>query len=402
MDITRINASGKWTILIIGAITNLFLVAVPFMCMPVLFKEMSANLGLNLVEIGIVWGIIPLAGIIISFPGGMLIDRIGIKNSLVIGCILGGLLGGARGLSVDLLTLAGTSFLYALLNAFVPGAVFKMAAIFFSGKQRGMAQGIVSAGMGVGALIGSFCSATIFSPLLGGWRNVMFLYGGLGVLMGLVWLFVKVPVYKPANTMVQPQSLPFVQLVKKVVRMRDVWILGLVMLGYNACFQGLLGYTPMFLRNIGWTPVSADLAFALIPVASVCATIPITYLSDRLGSRRGIVLIIMITGMIGTALLAVVRGPVIWLLCILIGLGRDSYTAISMAMNYEIEEVDATTAATAMGLVNSLSRVGAVIAPPLGNSLVGIDPGLPFVPWAAFVLVSFSIFFMRKGNLHTK
>ena len=100
--------------------------------------------------------------------------------------------------------------------------------------------------------------------------------------------------------------------------------------------------------------------------------------------------------------MAIARGPVIWLLCIVIGLGRDSFTAISMAMNYEIEEVDADTAATAMGVVNSLSRVGAVIAPPLGNSLVGIGPGFPFLPWSAFVIISFAIFFMRKGNIHSK
>jgi predicted MFS family arabinose efflux permease len=184
--------------------------------------------------------------------------------------------------------------------------------------------------------------------------------------------------------------------------MRDVWLLSMVLLGYNACFQGLLGYTPLFLRNSGWTPYAADLAFALIPIASILATLPITFLSDRFGARRSILVVILFVCMVSTGLMAIMQGPVIWLLCILIGLGRDSFTAISMAMNYEIEEVGADTTAAAMGLVNSVSRIGAVIAPPLGNSLVAIDPGFPFITWAAFILPSFVIFFMHKGNIHAK
>jgi hypothetical protein len=101
-------------------------------------------------------------------------------------------------------------------------------------------------------------------------------------------------------------------------------------------------------------------------------------------------------------LMSIVRGPEIWLLCIVIGLGRDSFTAISMAMNYEIREVDTDTIATSMGLVNSLSRIGAMIAPPLGNSLAVFNPGYPFLLWSAFVAISFVIFFMGKGNIHTK
>ena len=41
-------------------------------------------------------------------------------------------------------------------------------------------------GMGLGFLLGSFLAATFLSPLLGGWRNVLLLYGGVSVVFSLL------------------------------------------------------------------------------------------------------------------------------------------------------------------------------------------------------------------------
>ena len=42
----------------------------------------------------------------------------------------------------------------------------------------------------------------------------------------------------------QINSAPFIQSIKKVIKMKDVWILGITLLGYQACFQGIMGYIP--------------------------------------------------------------------------------------------------------------------------------------------------------------
>ena len=68
--------------------TAAFVLAMPTMCMPVLFKEISEDLNLNIVQIGVVWGIVPLAGIFVVLFGGMLSDRFGAKRVLVLGCFL--------------------------------------------------------------------------------------------------------------------------------------------------------------------------------------------------------------------------------------------------------------------------------------------------------------------------
>ena len=45
----KINSNYRWYILTLLALTSMFVVAMPFMSMPVLFDEISGDLGLNLV-----------------------------------------------------------------------------------------------------------------------------------------------------------------------------------------------------------------------------------------------------------------------------------------------------------------------------------------------------------------
>ena len=56
-----IKSSGsnyRWYILALSALTHALSVAVPWMCMPVLFEEISKDLDLNIVQIGTVWGMV--------------------------------------------------------------------------------------------------------------------------------------------------------------------------------------------------------------------------------------------------------------------------------------------------------------------------------------------------------
>ena len=85
--------------------------------MPVLFKEISEDLGLSLVQIGTVWGISSLAGIFVSILGGVLTDRFGIKHIVGIFCILVGITVALRGLCDSFLALASESLPTNTLNS---------------------------------------------------------------------------------------------------------------------------------------------------------------------------------------------------------------------------------------------------------------------------------------------
>jgi MFS family permease len=375
--------SYRWYILALLTATGTFVAALPFSCMPVLFKEISKDLGLSLVQIGTVWGIASLAGVFVSLIGGLLSDRFGVKVLIGVSCLLVGITGALRGLSVDFITLTVTTFINGIVRLIVPINVTKTVGIWFKGRNLGLAMGISAMGMGLGLMLGPMISATILSPLLGGWRNVLFLYGGVSVVVGIIWfLFGKEP-RQVDSTTGYAGAVPIRQSLSRLIRIKALWLLAFTLMFRSGCIMGMTGYLPLYLREQGWAEASADGTLAAFYGISTLCVVPLSSLSDRIGSRKAILFPALLVTIVCVGLLPVVDGTIIWVLMILAGIFMDGFMAIITTMLLETEGVGAVYSGTALGLVFTLAQLGSVASPPLGNSFASANPGLPFVFWAA-------------------
>ncbi|MBU7028444.1 MAG: MFS transporter [Theionarchaea archaeon] len=397
MKSTRSESPYRWYVLILAALTHTFVVAMPVMCMPVLFKEISEDLGLSLVQIGTIWGISSLSGIFTGLVGGSIGDRFGTKHTLSIACLLAGATGALRGLSTSFIALTVTTFLFGFLLPAIPPNVHKTCGIWFSGRRLGLANGVVSAGMALGFMVGSMISATVLSPWLGGWRNVLFLYGAISVVISIPWLLTRTA---PGGAESATATTSLRRALSHVVHLRSIWFLGLVMLGTGGCLQGMLGYLPLYLREIGWAGPAADGALAAFHGISMVSTIPIALLSDRVGSRKLILVAATLMTTVGVGLLSIAEGTMVWVSVIMAGIVRDGFMAIFMTMTMETKGVGAAHAGTAMGMVLIFYRFGGLVSPPLGNSLADIGLGLPFIFWAVLAAVAFfGFYFVKEGRV---
>jgi NNP family nitrate/nitrite transporter-like MFS transporter len=404
MNMSDVNSGFgyRWYALALAALTFTFVVAIPTMCMPVLFNEIAEDLDLSLVQIGTVWGMVSLAGLFIVLVGGLLGDRFGIKRVLSIACILAGLAGALRGLAGDFTTLSATLFLFGLLTASIPTVVHKTCGVWFSGRHLGLANGIVAMGMAIGFTLGAMFSATVMSPWLGGWRNVLFLYGVISIIIGILWLVTYHDPEQVESSAEQNSTIPLRQALSRVIRIREVWILGLIVMGQMGCVQGLLGYLSLYLQEIGWSGTSADGTVAAFNAASMVGVLPLVLLSNRLPSRKSVLLAATVLTAICVGLLSVTGGALIWSLVIIAGIVRDGFMAILTTTIIEIDKVGAAYAGTALGLVMTLTRLGGFASPPIGNSLADIEPSLPFVFWAALAAVALSgFYFLRQKRSPT-
>jgi cyanate permease len=168
------------------------------------------------------------------------------------------------------------------------------------------------------------------------------------------------------------------------------------MLGIGGCIQGMLGYLPLYLRGAGWTGAAADSALAAFHGISMISTIPLALLSDRLNSRKGVLVAATVMTASGVGLLSVVESTMVWISVLLAGIVRDGFMAVFMTMVIETKGVNTAHAGTAMGLVLVFYRLGGLLSPPLGNSLADIDSGLPFIFWAALTAAAFSGLYFAK------
>jgi NNP family nitrate/nitrite transporter-like MFS transporter len=386
----------RWWIMVLATITGTFVSAVPFSCMPVLFKEISDDLGLSLVQIGTVWGIASLAGIFVSIIAGLLSDKFGTKLILSVFCILVGVTGALRGLSNGFLVLAVTVFLNGVVRLIIPITVTKTIGLWFRGQNLGLAMGIGAMGMGFGLMLGPMISATVLSPALGGWRHVMYFYGAISVLVGVLWAFFG----REPERLVSPSEsggVPLRQALSRLIRLKALWFLGLTMLFRVGCLMGMTGYLPLYLLDKGWTEVSADGTLATFYAVSTLCVVPLAYLSDRLGSRKAILYPAVLTGIVGVGLLPFVDGAAVWVLIIIAGISMDGFMSIVSTMLLETEGVGPVSSGTAIGIVFTIVHIGSVSSPPLGNSLAAISPGTPFLFWASLSVVALAVlFFVRE------
>ncbi len=393
------NNPYKWYILALVVLTNLFVIAIPAMGISVLSKEISDDLRLNLVQLGIIWGAGALPGIVTSVLGGMIGDRVGPKRVLIAGSLIGGMLGMARGWAFDFVSL---TILMILVGAVIPVVMlngFKSVGQWFPSHQLGLANGVISMGMALGFLIGSFFSATTLSPWLGGWRNVLIAYGMIGALISIPWFFTRTASADPHPT---GSNLSIWEPLKHVARLKNIWLLGFALFGISGAVQGTLGYLPLYLRGIGWQPLYADGALSAFHTVSMIFVLPFALWSDRLGSRKRLLLMANLLIATGLGLLSFASGGLIWAAVVCAGLMRDTFMAIFTTMVIETRKVGSAYAGTATGFTMALGSLNNFIAPPIGNSLASLWPGAPFAFWSALCIFGFICLSFVEAGTHPK
>lgn len=380
-----IKINYKWYILALVVITNITVVAIPSMGMAVLAEEIAQDLGLSLVQVGIVWGVGALPGIITGLLAGAIGDKIGPKKILIVGSLLTGLVGAARGLASNFISMVVVVILLGALIPFIIMNGLKTNGLWFPSRQLGLANGLSSMGMAFGFLTGSMLSATLLSPLLGGWRQVLILYGVLGAFLSIPWILVPPPPQR--QSAVDEGDISIRQAITHVAGLKNIYLLGMTLFGVGGCIQGVLGYLPLYLRTIGWDALHADGALSAFHTISMIFVLPIARWSDRLGSRKRLLLIAGSMIIAGSGLLSVASGALIWGAVLMAGLVRDAFMAIFLTMVIETEGVGPAYAGTASGLVIAISGVGNFLAPPLGNSFAEYHPGAPFAFWAVLAVL---------------
>ena len=377
----------KWYILFLTALTGAFATAAPFMSLSVLFKEISTDLHLNLVQVGLIWSIGSLPAIFISMFCGAINDRFGPKRAILAATFLIAIAGASRGLADDFPSLLIAVLFFGLLGPMISTSAFKICGLWFPGRQLGLAAGVFSMGMALGFFVSSLLSANVLSVWLGGWRNVMFFYGVLAALLCIPWYFTRSAPEMVEGNVPVAVSIPMRQALSHVVKLKNVWLSSIAIMGMNSCMQGVTGYIPTYLRNLDWPALQADGALSLFHAMSMIFVIPIALWSDRLKARKFLLAGMMVMIILGGGLLAATSGFLVWGAIAIMGMVRDAAMAVNITMIIEAEGVGPTYAGSATGFAMIFLSIGTLFAPPLGNRLAEFAPSLPFAFWAGLTVV---------------
>jgi ACS family hexuronate transporter-like MFS transporter len=339
-------------------------------------------------------------GIFTALVAGPVIDSFGTCRATIVIMFLIGVLGMLRGLATDFWTLFFFSFLYGFVQPTLPVTLIKISAMWFSPRQLGMANGIISAGFAAGLLSGARLGATVLSPALGGWRGVIFVTGVAAIVVALMW-FILHPRGRMQST--RPFDLPsIIEGLRNVTRFPALWLISLVGFSLFGLNRALIGYVPTYLREIGWKGTDADTAISLFFFASLIGVIPLARLSDWLSDRYlvlGFAALSMTTGAL-IMFFANGTGALVLTAMIVSGMCFDGFMATHNATLSEIKGLEVALVGTAVGFALALRNAGAAIAPPLANGLTEQSLRAPFLVWAAFGCLALVILFYYHLNRH--
>jgi MFS transporter, CP family, cyanate transporter len=397
--IKKQNPNYGWYILALTGLTYAIIAGVNRLCMPVLFTEISKDLGLNATKIGVIWGMDPLAGVFVGLPAGLLADRFGIKKTLVVLCILAGVFGALRGFSTSFISLSATMFLFGLMSAAAPAIIPKVTAEWFNDKRLAVSNALLNIMWSLGSMAATTFTATFFFNILGGWQNVLFVYGIPSVLLGFLWLFTGRD-RGPSASGTGPVSVkvPFREALYHVVRTKEVWLIGIITLTNWGASMGLFGYLPYYLESIGWSKAAAGNTITVFSGLMLVGSIPMALLSDKLHTRKG-VLVLSISALVACLLLIpFVSSTWVWIIIVIGAFLRSGASSLFNVMIFETKGIGSKYGGTAIGLASTVSMAGAFLAPPVGNSLEKFGPAMPFIFWGCLAAIGIPLMYLLKTH----
>ncbi|MGN7252166.1 MFS transporter [Arthrobacter sp. SAFR-014] len=319
----------------------------------------SGNIGLTLLNLGILLALYDISEVFLKPVFGALSDRIGAKPVIV-----GGLIGFAAlsliGLGAADPLLLGLARLGqgAAASAFSP-ASSAMVARLSAGKNAGTFFGRYGSWKSLGYVIGPLLGAGLIAA--GGFA---LLFGALSALAAAtaVWVLLAVPHLPPLPR----QRYTVLDLARQVAE-RKFLVPTLVLAATMAAMGAAIGFLPALAVRHGLDPVAGTAAVSVLAVASLLVQPRIGAMRDmhRIGDAGGMRTGLLLTAA-GVALVAAAPGPAtIFIAAALIGAGVGAATPLGFA------HLADSTPKNRMGRTMGSAELGRELGDAGGPLLVG-------------------------------
>lgn len=395
-------SSYRWAALSVGALVQAVVAGAAWTIMPVLFYEISqpgpVGLGLSLVELGAIWGMFPLAVAFFCIPMGMMADRFGVRWVVGIGILAAAAAGVLRGTSTGFALLLVWMFLFGLGYSTIGPNLPKMVGMWFRPKELGLANGIILGCYGLGAGLAITFGGTFLSPALGGWRNTLYVLGGLSLLIGVLWILVirDRKTDAPTATRVTGAQPGLFDSIAAALRCRDVWLLVTVLFASQGAYIGAIGFLPLYLVEKGLSQAAANGYVSILLYVFVAGAIIVPAISDRFGTRRWVFFVSFTINGLAVMSTAFLTGPALGLAFMVWGLSTGA-VILCFVVPLEHPSLGPSFAGAVNGLLMAATFTGGFLSPILGNAVAAKAGGATaIVIWGGLFILAAILFLMVK------
>ncbi len=375
----------RWLVLVLVVAMNAVPAGMAWTFVALVAAALVADFGRGLESWGPLWSAISL-GAMFAVVGGSLGDRFGVRRVVGFGGLAMAAALFARSQADSYSVLLMTMGLFGLSLGCVAPNLSKTLGLWFPAEELGLANGIALGGNGAGVALGAILTPYWVS-WAGGWRPVTMTIGIIvAVLSGLWLLGIRDRSHSDA-----PSGALFEGL-RRVMGVRDVWILATCYLLFLGGYLGAYGYAPTYLvQERGFSPERAGLLISLLLWAFVTGALLLPTWSDRLGLRRPVFAPAMVLAGTMVFLSSLSSGPALVMSLVCWGLAAGVVPLLFVAP-LEMPRVGPALGGAAVGMALTAGFLGGFVMPLIGMALVSRDPLLGFAFWGTCVAAAGLLF----------
>ena len=357
------------------------------------------DLRISHAAMGSVMGAWQLVYIFAAVPCGVLLDRIGGRNALLIGALLIAVSAIGRSLAQDYWSLLLAVMLFGIGGPIISSGAPKVVAELFSGSQRGLAMGIYMTGPAIGGVVCLTLTNAYFLPLFEmNWRWVMLSWGACAAAAGALWWIIsRATGLAGRSEGAAGHRAPQLQIMGELISAPAVRIVLLMSVGVFLYNHGLNNWLPELLRSGGMSLVQAGYWAALPTVVGIFSSLLIPRLATP-ERRFHILTVLCVAALIASVLLQSTQGWSLTSGLILQGIARSSLMTVLILTLVELPGIGEQRVGVASGLFFSAAEVGGVLG-PLGIGIV-YDVSGSFSP--ALLTLSGISLLMLAGALYLR
>ena len=261
--------------------------------------------GLDDIQLGWVFSSFVLGYALFQVPGGRLADRFGPRKILALATTLWAVLTALfamvpAGIPGALAVLLAVEFLLGVGEAMVFPASNRLVASWIPSQERGLANGLIFAGVGAGAGIAP--PLITYLLLHHGWRYAFWICAAIGLGAGLVWYLIARdgpeghPWVRPAEAehirsgmpkraaLDGGEALPW----RVILGSREVWALTVSYFAFGYVSYIFFYWFFIYLNRVRGLNLKASAFYGMLPFLAMATFSPLGgYISDRLTRRYG-------------------------------------------------------------------------------------------------------------------
>lgn len=386
------NDSSRW--LIAGLLfMGLFVLTQSFACLPPLFSEIQKDIPMSKAEMGTIFSMVTLASIFLALGAGGMSDRFGSRWIVGGALLVAGLGAGMRVFAGSVTALTVSTILVGVAVACLGPNIPKVLGARFPPSEMGKVSGIVFSAAPIGVGVGLATGASVLSPVFGGWRGAMAFIGGLCILATVIWVLV----YREPDSVANSGQHDVLANLSKVLRIRDVWLVGLYYGLFSFAVGPVMSLLPIVLEERGISH-SGELV-AIVMWFGVAATLLTGVASDRVGRRKPFLIVGALMMALCIPSFASLTGAPLVVALVITGIAQGMSFPIIMAMPVEIDGVGPVLAASAMGLTFMLGNLIGITGPVVSGVLIDStgSPVMAFLLIGALLVASAGVaLFLRE------